>query len=55
MLKNNVALVPKSRKRYLGTTLKVRMDLFSRIHNIWEKKKTVKVALILFDLFDTVT
>lgn len=54
MVKNNVALVPTSRKRYLGTTLKVRMDLFSRIHNIW-KKNTVKVALILLDLFDTVT
>lgn len=55
MVKNNVALVPKSRKRYLGTTLKVRMDFFQEFITSGKKKKTVKVALILFDLFDTVT
>lgn len=48
MVKNNVALVPKSRKRYLGTTLKVRMDLFSRIHNIWKKKKDCKSSTYSF-------
>lgn len=42
MVKNNVALVPKSRKRYLGTTLKVIMGLFSRIRNIWRRKKKKK-------------
>lgn len=57
MVKNNVVLVPKSRKkRYLGMTLEVKNGfVFSRIHhNIWKKKKNqqknpVKVALLVFD------
>lgn len=60
MVKNNVALVPKSRKRYLGMTLKVKNGFVFQGFIITsgkkpEKnpKKTVKVALLVFALFLT--
>lgn len=53
MFKNNVALVPKSRKRYLGMTLEVKNGLVFQgfiITSVKKKnKKNVKVALLVFD------
>lgn len=53
-VKNNVALVPKSRKRYLGMTLEVKngfvlQELVITSGKKQNKKNPVKVALLVFD------
>lgn len=59
MVKNNVALVPKSRKRYLGMTLEVKNGLVFQgfiITSGKNPKKTCKSSTSRFCLvFDTVT